>query len=216
MLHKAAGDLNTLVNRPKIIEDTLMPNYDQYAYMMFMLPVIMNARIVVETGLGWGHSSKIHLESLSLLDQPRELHTYEYRSPDSTDFGFKYSEIEQQVRNIGFKAKWFVHYQDSVQGGREWAGNKIDILYLDSDHSFEHVNKELEAWYPHMNKKCVIYTDDIWCQNTPHQAINKINPGVCPQDPYWSFKNFWDNHKEFNFINLSYPEGKSILVRYNE
>jgi cephalosporin hydroxylase len=208
MLNRYAGNLESLQGRPKIVEELVGGDYPEYRYLMFSLPILLDAKVVVETGLGHGQSSRIHLESLSFLSQPRELHTYTIE-----DQNYPYSQVKESIRNLNLPAKWNLKFQDSVQGGREWNGPKIPVLYLDSAHELEHVTNELDVWSPHMADKAVIYTDDIWCENTPHQALNKVNPGVCPTDPYWAIDKFAKQHPEWKQITFSYPQGKAMLLR---
>ena len=161
-IERWGDNLNLLLNRPHIIEDK-GANYDQYYYLMFFLPILLNARIIVETGLGFGQSTRIHLESLSMMNQPRELHTYTLHQYGD----FTIEQIEKEIRDLNFKANWFLHQQDSATGGASWFISsgppvpKVDLLDLDSDHCLEHVNKELNAWAPNMSDKSVIFTDDI-------------------------------------------------------
>lgn len=39
--------------------------------------------------------------------------------------------------------------------------NGIDIIYIDSLHSQDHVQKELTGWFPYMNKNSWIFFDDV-------------------------------------------------------
>lgn len=210
MLHKGPGDINILVNRPKVLEDIVANNYDQYYYMMFALPIALNARTIVETGLCWGHSTRIHLEALSFMDQPRLLITCELDSE-------KYNDIANQIRSLNLKAQWDLYYGNSVTRAESWkqtyGDTKIDYLYLDSDHSYEHVTNELNAFYPYLSKRCLIMGDDTWNQNEPHAYFNKRNPGKYPTDVYWAFYDWWQKHQEFKILNFSYPEGKVIIIR---
>ncbi len=209
MLTKWKGNLN--IRRPKVIEDIVAPNYDQYYYMMFMLPILLNAQTVVETGLGWGHSSKIFLESLSTMNGDRTLHTYELNESQYMEGSIKLEDVAKSVKDCNFQANWELHLMDSLEGGNNWKGPKIPLLYLDSDHSYEHVKNELTNWMPHMSEKSIIMTDDVWCENLPHQAINIKNPGLCPTDPYYAFEEF--EKDGFELLTMTYPQGKSLLIR---
>lgn len=210
MLNRWQGDLNVLKGRPRVTEDIVAPNYGEYYYLMHTLPIVLDAKTVVETGLGWAHSTKIFLEGLSALTQPRSLHTY---TLETVFGGIPIGDTEKLVRDLNFPTPWILHVQDSVEGANQWTGPKIELLYLDSAHELQHVANELNAWLPHLADKAVVFTDDIWCQNTPHAALNVRNPGVCPTDPYWSFDDFANVHPEWKQVTFSYPEGKAFLFR---
>lgn len=214
MKHWGKGNFDALVNCPRVVE-TLLESYDQYAYLMFMLPILLNANIVVETGLGMGHSTRIFLNSLSMMNPPGTLHTYSQEIQDNKILdnhgGIPYTKIEQDIRSLNFKANWVWHKEDSSEGGKNWKGEKIKVIYLDSDHTYEHVKNELNAWTPNMAEQAVIFTDDVWAQNEPHEAINTRTRGLYPYDTYWAFEDF-ANH-EWKQITLSYPEGKAFLLK---
>ena len=47
----------------------------------------------------------------------------------------------------------------------DWCKDKgvepaIDVLFIDTDHGFEHTRKELDAWFPHLNKTAVVLFHD--------------------------------------------------------
>jgi cephalosporin hydroxylase len=217
MRNRGPGNLDALIGRPKILEDGLKldnSNYshylEHYGYMMFMLPILLNAKIVVETGLGFGSSTRLFLESLSMMEGERTLHTYTLEHK----YGEKLTtEIEAEIRRLPFKTEWQLHMGDSAEAGRNWVGPKIPLIYLDSAHELGHVKKELEMWIPHMTEKAVIFTDDIWHENKPHAAINLRNPGVYPCDPYWAFEDYAKSHPEWKQLSMSYPTGKAFLLR---
>ena len=53
----------------------------------------------------------------------------------------------------------------------------IDLLYIDSSHSAQHVQKEFELFYPLLNKNASIFFDD--CDNFPYMLNQrKNNPGI--------------------------------------
>jgi hypothetical protein len=167
-------------------------NYDHYAPMLYMIPFLLDAKVVVETGLGEACSTHIFLTALSNLNNPEErtLHTYEIAPK---------AESVDKIKNQNYKPKWVLHSQDSIQGGNEWQG-PINFLYLDSDHGVNHVYNELNAWARHLDARAVIVSDDTWINNGPDLALQGMRKWL-------SENNSW---KEFTFI---YPKGQTVLYR---
>ena len=48
----------------------------------------------------------------------------------------------------------------SADVGRSWSGPKVDLLFVDGDHSFEGVRRDWEAWEPHLADGAVVIFDD--------------------------------------------------------
>jgi len=55
---------------------------------------------------------------------------------------------------------------DSHAAGKLWIGGKVDMLFVDADHSFEGCNGDIEAWHPHVVAGGIIvfhdYERDFW------------------------------------------------------
>lgn len=52
---------------------------------------------------------------------------------------------------------------DSSAAARGWGqlnGDKIDVLFIDGDHTYEGCKADIDSWYPHMAKKGVMLFHD--------------------------------------------------------
>lgn len=194
------------------------PQEDQYQFLLYMLPILMNARVIVETGLGPGITTRIFLSALSLSGHDTELHTYELYPEREAP-----KEAIPLICSLNFKAKWWLHTNvDSVYGAQTWsfANQNVDILYLDSDHAYQHVLNELKEWYINLNEKCVVIVEDTyprpWNTFTEQQRkeiVSTYNNGELPADPYWAMHNFFKDKPEWNLIDFTIPEGKTLALR---
>jgi len=63
----------------------------------------------------------------------------------SIDMQDKKSEGEQKLCKYGINCK-FIH-SDSIIAGQEWDGRTIDLLYIDTSHTYEQTLGELETWW---------------------------------------------------------------------
>lgn len=169
-------------------------NYDEFYYLLFMLPLVINAKIVVETGLHVGNSTRIFLES-------SKIGNFKVYTVDIKD----YPETRRRIRELGLTENWTFIQKDSVQLAKEWLNNPIDLLFLDSHHSYEHVKAELESWLPHLSDKAIILCHDT----TPQEKHEMYSTG----GPKRALKEFAENHKEWMLINLKYGQGLGILIR---
>jgi hypothetical protein len=188
------------------------PHYAHYKYMMFMLPITLGARVIVETGFQDGASTRIFLNSLEQLSGERLLYTIEFtQNTDSEDTIKLRKEMVvqlQQKYGNGLYQKhpvgWRYIYQDSVDAGRNWFYQKIDFLYLDSDHKTEHVYNELNEWSRHLSDKAIIMVDDAF----NYDKYEPTGPMIAAQ------KWMDGQHKSSNWKMLTFTEKHGPIVMY--
>jgi hypothetical protein len=152
------------------------PHYVHYKYMMFMMPILLDARVIVETGFQDGASTKIFLKSLEQLLSnehfiQRRLYTVELTQPGDSEETIHVRNnaiIELQSKYSNFSTNgvnWYYAPYDSISAAKNWntgLTSKIDFLYLDSDHKVEHVYNELLEWSKHLSDKAIIMVDDAY------------------------------------------------------
>lgn len=203
------ADPAVIPSRPTVLET--YQTYGYYRYMMFALPIAVDAHFIVETGLSMGDSTRIFLESLSQMSEPEERRLYSYELPHEYD---NLKSTEAKIRAIGFKAQWHVKWKDSVQSGKEFSeGRKVDLMYVDSDHTYEQVYSELDAWAPHFHDKTLVLGDDIWLTDPQnHPRLNTHSHGTNPIDPYYAARD-WAEKNNYKITCFTEPNGKFLLYR---
>jgi predicted O-methyltransferase YrrM len=208
-----------------ILESIEQNDYANYRHMMFMMPILLNAHTVVETGLGNGHSTRIWLESLS-QQKSASLHTFEVNPDVAVVENIKHI-IDQYKLNV----EWYLHVGKSTDLPNSTNGvsfsqtgvQHIDLLYLDSYHSYENVYKELKTFSHFLHDKSVILLDDVWGQGDMlnHHYFTR-NPGQNPSDVYyaakaWADENSWKTllftETRGLFPNNIAASGKLILIK---
>jgi len=195
--------------------------YGSYRNLMFMLPILLDANVIAETGLGHGHSTRIFLESLSQLSKPRALFTFEIL-PTTTDehIGDIPTNIKQIAENLG--VQWNLITGRSIETVMQiqkiWELFSIDFLYIDSAHEYDNVLAELNTFRPFLSDKAVIMGDDVWLPYHDGSNVTYAH-GKNPTDVYYAFQKFVEGHpqwKSFTFTNNDGKfnnAGKILLVR---
>jgi hypothetical protein len=142
-----------------------------YDYLIYSLPMILDAHTVVETGLGRGDSTMILLSSLSRLSNPetRSLLTYEAKMHEGYG-GHSKDDTINRIISHNFPAKWDLIVRDSRNP--EYTGNKIDFLFLDAAHDYEAVTSELNSFKNHLAEKAIILSDDAMTDLNVTRAFN--------------------------------------------
>lgn len=166
--------------------------YDFQRNLMFALPIAMRAKIVVETGLAAGESTRIFLKAMEFCSG--KLYTYDYRD---------YPETRRAIEAEGYDvSRWCFRLMDSVEGARRWNDGLIDLLFLDSDHSKVHVLNELREWSRHLSQRAVILIHDT---NHPEP-----HPQSC-QGLEAAYE--WIRYSGWRLVNLNDPLGMAFLWR---
>lgn len=185
---------------------------------MFMMPILLDAKVVVETGFGRGHSSRILLESLNQLKGKRYLCTFEleditsdipagqYHKDYKEILYYLYPEPEKE-----YNVQWIIfdrfRASESAIGMIDYP--PIDLLYLDSDHSYENVCEELEIFKFYLSKKAVILLDDATQNNELTDVYKAAHTWALAHD--WKELLFTET-RGFPPENIA-TNGKMVLVR---
>lgn len=165
-------------------------NYDQLRNMMFIIPIVLQAKIVVETGLHMGHSTRIFLKAMEYTDG--HLFTYDYQD---------YPETRNAIKNEGFDtSRWTFRLMEAVEGGKQWKDGKIDLLYLDDHKIKSHVIEELTVWSQHLSPKAIILIHDTMHKDSTAQGIIAADE--------------WIKTSKWKLLNINEPEGMGILYHF--
>lgn len=137
---------------------------------------------IVELGAGCGRSLSCICEVL-----PTTVNVYSYDSYPERSQAFEGAEGPAPIPAHVAKKLWELtrtHWQergcvitlrpqDSVHGGRVFQGPPVSVLFVDSHHSNEHVERELGAWYRTFAPSCTILFHDYVHQ--PYGILRAAN-----------------------------------------
>jgi len=119
-----------------------------HAYQIAVLS--LNAKHVVELGTGPGWSLRYFLGALKITDG--RITSVDLR-PEAADVAHTLQRYKDEPRVTFVKG-------DSVEVGKNWSQGPIDVLLCDSDHSKDHVLKELTIWSKYGPK--IIFIHDLY------------------------------------------------------
>ncbi|MEK7158176.1 MAG: class I SAM-dependent methyltransferase [Patescibacteria group bacterium] len=117
---------------------------------LFVLAMEQRPRLIVELGVRGG-------ESTLVFDHVARICHSKIVSVDLED-----------CTDITNFSNWTFVQKDDVQFGREFGewcrehntDSKIDLLFLDTSHFFEHTLKEIEAWFPWLSDRGIVCFHD--------------------------------------------------------
>ena len=76
---------------------------------------------------------------------------------------------------------------DSVEVANSYSGEKISVLFIDGDHSYEGCKRDIEAWLPHMKPQGTILFHD--CDETSPGVVQAV------AEAYSKYGINWKLHK---------------------
>jgi cephalosporin hydroxylase len=196
-----------------ILEVTERNDYANYRHMYFALVTTHNMYCIVETGLGNGHSTRIFLEALSQLSQDtrtiRELNTFELEPNE---------KVVKSIRDLykpgdNFPV-WGLHIGKSIEQAKimGYGTMKIDLLYIDSLHTYDYALAELNAFKPYLSDKAIIMLDDVWHSDSGDENKGPYysrNPGSNPSDIYYAAKD-WMEKENNGWKSMTFTEGRGF------
>ena len=118
----------------------------------------------VEVGVWEGQNAlrivnNVNLIKLYLVDP---WHSYDRNKdlfiPDSPkDHELRYQKVKQLFEN---NKNVEIIRKTSEDASKDFDDNSLDFVYLDGDHSYEYMRKDLEVWYPKVKLNGVLCGDD--------------------------------------------------------
>ena len=93
--------------------------------------------------------------------------------------------LAENIRRCHLENIVSVMESDSVQASKNFKDNSIDFLFLDADHRYSSVDKDIKAWYPKVKKSGIFSGHDLTGKiydsayiekdvyNAVHHGVNK-------------------------------------------
>lgn len=138
------------------------------------LPYLFGNEIDYLRQLGKQLPDDSHVVMLGVGPALMLLALYEDRTMPLYTWGYDIVDIEYakvHLEAIG-KSHWAVFtYCDSVQASEEWEDEEVDLLLIDACHTFECVDKDIQAWWPKIAIGGILFFHDY----IPHERDTCIN-----------------------------------------
>lgn len=134
---------------------------DELASLKHVIRGLPPNSVCVNIGAGSGTSGMAFLESQNV----GKLHTIDIRR-ESHPYGGIGNEIEA-MKESGYypDPRYEPLVGDSTEIGKTWQ-TKVDMVFVDGDHSYEHCKSDILSWLPHIKPGGVIalhdYHKDVW------------------------------------------------------
>lgn len=139
----------------------LFPSLNERPSMVFVEKFAKGKELVgAEIGTYIGHNARImlkrmHIKRLYLIDP--------YDNAVLEDIGFdkidsEYKKAQQRVKNWKDKVTFVLKYSDKATND---VPDNLDFIYIDGNHDYEFVKKDIELYYPKVRKGGVVAGHDF-------------------------------------------------------
>lgn len=123
------------------LQPITLPEIKFHLWSLYWIPRLLRARTIVELGIRSGDSTRCFLAACK--DQPpMRLISY-----DIAGDAYRVQEVTEKMGVPWEGRAWECRTGDSIAAGAAWNEGPIDVLFVDTEHSYEQVHGELEAWW---------------------------------------------------------------------
>lgn len=122
--------------------------------------------VIVEVGVWKGLTASLFAQAAKLTNG----HAW------GIDIGEYADEAQARVKRLGLNAWWTYIQGDSAEIGKLW-DRRIDFLYLDGDHEYPGVTRDIEAWTPHVRIGGYVACHDYQSKTGVKQGVDEFLDG---------------------------------------
>lgn len=170
-------ELALILNGPVYLEETEIPLLKQYS--------LSAPKTIVEIGAAYGASALLFLSHKKPTSKLYSIDIFTQEPDTKPPLGApKPASFEQCKNNVNEALKilnlesrtkdWQLINNSSHNVAKNWR-KKIDILFIDGDHSYKGVKQDFDDWFPFVKKNGVILLHDS--RRLPNTPANKFNRG---------------------------------------
>lgn len=156
----------------------------------------------VELGVATGITSRNLLENISLLklygiDRYKEYEDKYYCNLAKIQAAEK--EADSLLKQFAIKGSYVKVKKTSAEAQGSFLDGSLDFIFIDADHSYDAVRKDLELWYPKIKTAGLICGDDYENHNFPgiKKAVDEFAIG---HNKSVNFRMTISNYSVFYFI----------------
>jgi len=158
-----------------------------YLMVMFAASLAIKARVMVDLGTCTGNSAEVFAEVAELTSGI--VYTVDIHNSE------EHENFRKAREKLAGKKVIFIK-GDSIEVGKAWDKGDIDVLFCDTDHSYERVYGELEVWGRY-NPKIIFIHDTLGFEGNTDA-------------PYNASKDYAEKNGK-KFLNLIFPHGLGII-----
>lgn len=141
--------------------------------------------IIVELGAEYGRSAATFCRSAKPDVMIVSTDLFPYSHPEVGDLLVAYIA---NLRAAGFEGRTTAHRCDSAEAGKAWNGGPIDLLFVDADHTYDAVVRDIRAWEGHIRPNGIIAFHDCANGEKPHELHMEVSLAV----DEWAARAQWE------------------------
>jgi len=117
--------------------------------LLWLFNTAQNMNSIVEIGCWKGRSTLALLSACTGMVYAVDHFQGSSGEPDSTTIEAKEKDIHSIFKsNIGERENLKLYKMSSMEAVKSFADKSVDMVFIDSDHDYEEVRKDINAWLP--------------------------------------------------------------------
>ncbi len=84
-----------------------------------------------------------------------------------------FSGVQDSLNIYGSRSK--IHRLDSIKFAEKIPDESEGLVFLDNNHTYDHVTVEIAAWWPKIEKGGVLAGDDYWMKDVSNAVNDFVN-----------------------------------------
>lgn len=155
-----------------LTSETMMAGqFDQFIYC---LTRFTGAREVVELGVWKGQTAAFLAKAMK----------HNGGMCYGVDVGEYQTEAMAHIERLQL-SRWFTYIRgDSAEVGRTWKRGRVNFVFVDAGHDYDHVRADVEAWWPHLRVGGYMAIHDIVSRDGAGRVASEITTGKAPFDTW--------------------------------
>lgn len=130
---------------------------------------------IVELGAEYGRSAAAFSKT---ADPSVRIYSIDLFPEDHPAVGRLVDAHKHNLTQAGFRGRTIIIKLDSTRAGQLWQFGKIDLLFIDAEHSYAAVMRDLKTWGEHIKIGGIIACHDCAYGDNPHKSHIDIDRAV--------------------------------------
>jgi len=172
---------------------------DEFSYLCELIKE-KDIRIFIEIGLWRGSMTKYILNTiLGSFEEYWGIDTWRKFSSTDIKMDAYYNAIsDQQWEEVAFRSyqnmikfnRFRILRLDSIKAAKLFPNKYFDMIFIDADHSYEGVSKDIDAWFSKVRNGGILCGDD-WDRGSVRKAVTEKEKQISILSNFSSYKRYW-------------------------
>lgn len=132
---------------------------NKHLMLLYMISMLKQPKVIVELGVRSGSSTQSFLSAVSNIEEAK-LFSYDITPLRVPKWSKKFALLKRIPEAVNCDY-WEFEIGNSLEVYKKWEDKSIDLLFIDTEHTAEHIYKELCLWADKVKDDGCILMHDV-------------------------------------------------------